>query len=108
MLRILNKPNRLGNALYTRLSALDCAQAGRLSLAEGEGESEVDQRPLAGAVSNPSPQSSPLIRGEAEHTRGAANSEQNSLGLPLPLPSNSCRLAHELRIPDDFRRILRS
>jgi hypothetical protein len=105
MPRILNKRSRLGNALRVNYLRL-IARKGRLSLAEGEGESEgrstrltVQFQPLTSVLS-------PRARGEAEYANQPKD-EQSSLSLFLPLPPNSGRLAHEVRVPDYLRRIFR-
>lgn len=56
---------------------------------------------------NPSPQSSPLPKGRSGSMHAETNGWLDSLGLGSPMPANSRRFTHEIRISDYLRRILR-
>jgi hypothetical protein len=78
---------------------------GRLALCKGEGEGEGYLEQAARVTVDPSPQSSPLPKGRGGITRTEIKLA-GFLSLGSPLPPNSRRFAHEMRISNYFCRIL--
>src|SRR4030095_3771706 len=107
MPRILNKRSRLRNALCVNYPRLVARKRVASPWPRERGESEGRSTRLRGAVSKPLTSFLSPREGRGRIYK-PTKAKQSSLGLLLPQPTNACRLAHELRIPDYFRRILRS